>query len=264
MIPVTSLSTYLYCPRNLYLRYVLKVVPKIKGETVLGKIKHEVFDGINKVEEKIIKNIQVSNIDNIGVLYEQVYQNILQDSFSKYESNLQELKLDKEEELKNAWPAFLEEARLRADNLFRFVKQNKVYGIELWNALTPKIISETSLFSKKLRLKGVIDRVEVHDGHYTPVELKTGNMPREGIWPNHRIQLSSYILLLREKFRSEFGFVEYLDYGVRRKVAMNPFLEQEVAELVSAVHDLLESDKLPLICNNKNKCAKCALRESCF
>lgn len=264
MISVTALSTYLYCSRKLYLLWVLKAIPKVKGETVLGKIKHEVFDSINKVEEKIIKGIEKSNIYNIGVVYEQIYQNILQDSFSKYESDIQEARLDKENVMQHTWPMFLEEARLRADNIFRFVEQNKVYGLELWNSLTPKILSETSLVSKKLRLKGVIDRIEVHDGHYTPVELKTGSMPRDGVWPSHRIQVASYILLLREKFRSEFGFVEYLDYGVKRKIAMNPFLEQEVTSLVSEVCALLESDQLPSVVNNKNKCAKCALRESCF
>ncbi|MBU1199018.1 MAG: hypothetical protein KJ685_04250 [Nanoarchaeota archaeon] len=60
------------------------------------------------------------------------------------------------------------------------------------------------------------------------------------------------------------AYVKYLDIGEARNVVMNPFLEKKVIETRDAVLELFKGDELPNICDNKNKCTSCPLKEKCF
>ena len=53
-ISVSMLSTYLYCPRMLFLQKVLAVEEPPKESIVLGSLRHEIYDFINKSEQKIV------------------------------------------------------------------------------------------------------------------------------------------------------------------------------------------------------------------
>ncbi len=264
MIPVTALSDFLYCPRKVYLRYVLKLIPVIGEPIIKGKIQHDVFDAINKTEESIILSIKPSDLNNLDVLYTNVYRELLANSVSKFDEDIKKAELDKEQLFNNSLQKFLDEANYRAKNLLNIIKTTGLFGKDLLEAMPLKHKSELFLSSKKLRLRGVIDKVEILDDVHVPVELKTGPMPREGVWPNHKIQLASYILLLNENFKSDHGFVEYLDYDVRRKIVMNPFLEDEVKSLVGEVCNVLESDNMPKACDNANKCKSCNFKDRCL
>ena len=52
------LSSYMYCPRKLYLERVLKLYEPPKEALVKGSIRHETYDLINKNEEKLVKSIK--------------------------------------------------------------------------------------------------------------------------------------------------------------------------------------------------------------
>lgn len=264
MIPVSALSEYLYCPKKLYLRYVLKFIPSTNKFMIKGKIKHDVFDAVSKNEENMILNIKPSDLDNLDAVYKQKYKDLLTKSVSKFEGDIKKAGLDKEQVFNDSLKKFLDEASYRAKFLSGIIKRTGLFGGDLFAALPVKAKSEIFLSSKRLKIRGIIDKVEIVDGIHIPIELKTGSMPNEGVWPGHKIQLASYILLLGEKFDCNHGFVDYLDYDVRRKIVMNPFLETEVKDLISNVFDVLESDKIPAACKNLNKCKNCNFRESCF
>ena len=167
---------------------------------------------------------------------------------------------------RKSFPFIMEESSVRSDNIVNFIKSNNVFGEELWQKLTPKIISELRVESDELKLKGIIDKVHVYDNEYVPFELKTGRTPSDGIWPSHRIQIAAYSLLLQEKFNKQVkgGFVVYLDTKEKRHIAINPFMKQEIRQLVDEVIALLESKELPDFCNNENKCKKCGLKQTCY
>lgn len=264
MIPVTALSDFLYCPRKVYLRYVLKLIPVIGEPIIKGKIQHDVFDAINKTEENLILTIKPSDLNNIDALYANVYRELLAKSVSKFGEDIKKAELDKEQLFNNSLQKFLDEANYRAKNLLNVIKTTGLFGKDLLEVIPSKQKSELFLSSRKLKLRGVIDKVEILDDVYVPVELKTGPMPRDGVWPNHRIQLASYILLLNENFKSDYGFVEYLDSNVRRKVVMNPFLEDEVKSLVGEVCNVLDSGDMPKACDNANKCKSCNFKDRCL
>ncbi|MBW2976299.1 CRISPR-associated protein Cas4, partial [Candidatus Woesearchaeota archaeon] len=213
-VSVSMLCSYLYCSRKLFLQQVLALEEPPKESLVLGSLRHEIYDFINQKEEKIVASIankiQYSELVDI---YKKFYSKILRENIIKNKSKIKSVSLNMVDVFRRTWPLILEEAKARSKNIFDFIQKHDVYGKELWKRLTPKIISELRLESDKLQLKGIVDRIEVYENGYVPIELKTGKMPRDGTWPGHRIQIAAYAMLLEEKFKTQVkeGFVHYLD-----------------------------------------------------
>ena len=266
-ISVSLLSSYLYCSRKLFLEKVLLLEEPPKESLVMGTIRHETYDIINKKEEEIVISITKNmKLEDIQQLYKQNYLKILRKSIADNRKRLEEVSLNMLDAYKKSFPFIMEECSMRSLNIFNFIEANNVFGEELWQRLTPKIISELRIESDELMLKGIIDQVHVYDNEYVPFELKTGRTPQDGVWPSHRIQIAAYSLLLQEKFSKPIkeGFVFYLDTKEKRHIAINPFMRDEVKNIVGEVIALLENKKLPDFCNNENKCTKCGLRQTCY
>ena len=266
-ISVTLLSAYLYCSRKLFLEHALKLKEPPKESIVMGSVRHQIHDGINKKEEAIALSItEKESLESVQKRYRQQYLEVLRESVLNNKKSINGLSLNILEVYKKIFPYVMEECSIRAANLFSFMESNDVFGKELWERLTPKIVSEIRIESEKLRLKGVIDRVYAYEKGYVPFELKTGSMPHDGVWPSHRVQIAAYSLLLEERFGAEIkeGFVFYLDSKEKRRVAINPFMKEEVRQITGEVISLLKGREIPNFCDNKNKCVKCGLRQSCY
>ena len=266
-ISVSLLSTYLYCSRKLFLEKVLLLEEPPKESLVMGSIRHETYDNINKKEEEIVTSItKKAPFEIIQALYKQKYLQILRKSIANNKKRLDAVNINMLDAYKKSFPFIMEESEIRANNIFNFIEANNIFGEELWQKLTPKILSELRVESDELRLKGIIDQVHVYNNDYVPFELKTGRTPSDGVWPSHRIQIAAYSLLLQEKFKKQIkeGFVVYLDTKEKRHIAINPFMKQEVNHIVNEIIKLLESKELPDFCNNENKCRKCGLKQTCY
>jgi|TARA_Y100000310_G_scaffold153695_1_gene153118 CRISPR-associated protein Cas4 len=244
---------------------MLKEPPK--ESLVMGSIRHETYDNINKKEEKLVTSIAKKiNLVEIQNLYKQSYLSVLRKAITNNKRRLENVNLSMSDAYKKAYSFILEESSLRASNIFNFIEENNVFGQELWQKLTPKIMSELRVESDALKLKGIIDQVHIYDNDYVPFELKTGRTPDNGVWPSHRIQIAAYSLLLQERFNKPIkeGFVFYLDTKEKRHIAINPYMREEVKQIVDEIMQLLESKELPDFCNNENKCRKCGLRKTCY
>lgn len=265
MIPVTTLSAYLYCPRSVYLTNVLKVTKPAKKAMVKGSIKHNTFDDINKLQEKIVKNIKSKEINDIFSLYIQNYSAALRSAIISNKIMLKQAGLPLTDAFREMWPIFKKESELMTRHVHNFIAAHNVLGDELWELLTPKIKSEIRIESKDLELRGIIDRLEIHGTKIIPIELKSGKMPKEGLWPGHRVQLAAYLMMLQEKYIKTItsGFIHYIDTDEKRELILNPFISQEVIEIKDKVKELLQSKSLPGICKNKNKCDACSLKTIC-
>jgi len=265
-ITVSMLSAYLYCKRKLFLEYVLGLVEPEKEALVKGSIRHETYDKVNKIEENIVKSItENDDFSKIYSKYINAYSSLLRNAILQNKYRLKNVKLPLIDAYNQIIPFFRTESEIRALNLFKFIEENRVFGEELWDKLIPKIKSEFAIDSPSLELKGIIDQIEVYPESYIPIELKTGTMPDQGVWPNHRIQLGAYAVLMEEKFNKEIneGFVYYLDKREKRHIVINPFLKQEVRELKEKVRILINNKELPETADNENKCAKCGLKDKC-
>lgn len=265
LVSVTSLSSYLYCQRKLFLEGVLRIIEIPKEAVVKGTIRHESYDGINKAEEELVKSITPEKLKDLDEIYKDRYSKILRKVINENTGSLKSIGLNPSIIFKETWPLILKESASRADNIKKFIKINDVFGDELWEKLTPKIISEYRLESEALGLKGIVDQIAVYENELVPFELKTGKCPREGVWPGHKIQIASYMLMLKEKSEKKIseGIIKYLDHDLERQILLNPFIEEEVRALVRKVNMLFNSLEIPGHCDNENKCNACNLKEKC-
>ncbi len=266
MISVTTLSSYLYCPRSVYLTNVLKVVRVPKKAIIKGTIKHNTFDQINKIQENIVKNIQSKDINEIFKIYNHNYSQALRSVIISNKGMLRKVELPLIDAFKQMWPLFKKESEFITKHVYEFITIHGVLGEKLWDMLLPKIKSEVRIKSKELELKGVIDKLEIFPTKVIPIEMKSGKMMRKGLWPGHRIQLGAYLLMLQQKYIKtiESGFIHYIDHNEKRELVMNPFLSKEVIDVRDKAKDVLESPNLPDFCENKNKCNACSLKSICY
>jgi len=267
MISVSLLSAYLYCKRKLFLEQVLGIHEGPKKAPLIGRIRHRIYEEINNTEQDIVTSITEKHTSSdILQLYRTSYARIIRVVLGHYKYAIKMVNLLSSELFKEIWPTMLREAELRAKNVYDFIKKSKIFGKELWQELTPKIKSELKLASKNLGLVGKIDLLELYEKKIVPVELKTGRSPTNGIWPGHKIQITAYALLLEDKYqkRVDEGTVIYLDQNIKRTVAINPFLKEETLMLKKEVEQLLRSTNIPFFTENRNKCEKCGLKQTCY
>lgn len=259
MIRVTDLATFLYCPRKLYLESTVEVLPLPKDVMIRGSIKHSVIDQVNRAEERIVNS--VNSKTDVSLAYLRTYKEILSDTLIRRKKQIEVFNLDVNDLFVSSWAYLLKEGLSRASLVSSFISKNKVYGSELWEMM-PKVISELRVKSKELRLKGIVDRIEVGES-YVPVELKSGRVPLKGVWPGNKIQLTAYMMLLKEHFGKEvnFGYVRYIDHDESRRVVLNPF---SVDEVVSVRDKIFEMDSEPPLVENKKKCLNCQFNDVCY
>ena len=253
MISVTLLSQYLFCPRKIYNQYILGIKPEETLPMIKGLTRHAVLDQANKREKLlIVKFSPTKTLELLKQEYKNLYNTILQEKIKENSTKIIKLGSTPLQIYQELFPDIKEEAKEKAIELFEFAKQHNAYEERLWNAL-PKPITELRVQSDTLQIRGIIDRVEKYNNEFIPVEVKTGKAPDEGIWKNHKIQLAAYILLLSEHYGTKIteGFLDYS--GSRRKLVMNPFLENQVIEIRDKVNDILNKKTVP-----DCKCGKCS------
>ena len=266
-IPVSLLSTYLYCPRKVFLERVLKLREPPKRPLVLGTIRHEALEGAALAEEGIVLDINsLLSQEEVLNLYQKKYSSLLRDVMQKHSSSLGSLQVDLMDAYEGAFESLMREAKERAMNLHRFMNASKLLGEDLWKGLTPKIRTEVRVESDALRLIGIVDKIEDYGDALVPIELKTGKVPRQGVWPGHRIQAGAYALLLEEAFQKPIStvIVHYLDANEKRVITMNPFMKEEITMLVQEVAEILDNFLLPEFCDAPQKCASCGLKKKCY
>lgn len=260
IVSVTDLSSFLYCPRALYQRKVLGYEEKPNQHMILGAIRHNFYDMANKHEERIVLRLPaLASKEEITAAYSETYQNLLKAAVKNHSGSLALFDLAPEKVIPELLPIGASEAAERAANVYAFSAQNNISGEELWQLLTPKILTEVRVRSQLLRLKGVVDRVEVYENSALPIELKTGKMARDGVWPSHRVQVAAYMMLLHEQFRKPVGkaVIRYLDHNSSKTIMLNPYMELEVRELTESVIKLLQSRTEPKPCEREScSCSK--------
>lgn len=263
MISVSSLPMYIYCPRKMYLQYVHEIRPLETVKIIIGNIKHGAFEAINRSEKTIVKEITPENKDKIEMLYKQKYYKTLAQHIRREEHVLEKAGIDKVKLLEELWNRISFEAEKRAEYIQGLTKQKDAYGEKLWEGIELKQLSEVTITSRKLKLRGRIDRVEIEKEKYTPIEIKTGRSPKNSIWEGDEAQLGAYILLLKQKHKSEYGYVEYTEQTRRIKLEMNDQLKEKIINLTGEAHELVKAGKVPRKCENKNKCLNCNIRKEC-
>lgn len=251
VVSVTDLSSFLYCQRALYQQKVLGYEEKLNQQMILGAVRHNFYDLANKYEQSIVTHLQTGAAkEEITAAYAKTYENLLKSAVMGHAKSLALFDIQPFDILPQLQQIAISEANERAENVRQFSTLHNVFGEELWQLLTPKILTEVRVRSQMLRLKGIVDRIEIYENSVLPIELKTGKMASDGVWPSHRVQVAAYMMLLREKFNKPVGraVIRYLDHSSTKTVMLNPYMELEVRELTEKVTRLLKSQIAPKPC----------------
>ncbi|VVB81837.1 Uncharacterised protein [uncultured archaeon] len=253
LIPVSALSSWIYCPVQFYQSYVLGIEEVPKDVMILGLIKHKLHENITKEEQKLVTELKKT--DNVQEKLHTTYVQLLRTIVTEHSNALRTVKVPLTTAFQKALPIAKFEAEDRTSVIIPLLEKG-LTGEQLWNAITPKVKTEYSLQSEKLGLKGRIDRLECHETKILPVELKSGNPPKEGVWDGHRIQATAYALMLEDKFSVQVpeAIIHYIDHNSRRTIVLNPFMKEEVIDTTKKVRECIETKELPKGCG---KCPAC-------
>ena len=130
----------------------------------------------------------------------------------------------------------------------------------------PNCMYSYLLKDPQLELIGMCDKIEIIDGRYYPVSIKSSNPPIKGVWDQDAVELVAYAILLEEEFDTEVfvGFVDYEKIGDRRPVVMDVNLRKALFEVIREVKEITDNKKLPNVRKNTKKCDKCEYKNICL
>jgi CRISPR-associated exonuclease Cas4 len=260
MIPVSMIREYLYCPLKVYTKIH---VENIKPYPAITNISHDAVIGF---EELIKRNLwhlkgemQVKEI--LGELLKDIPE-FLDTVYNQYQDaevvdnkhyNFQILK----EDLKfNSWLLAIKAQKILKIGLT---------GAEAVNLLFPPSLLEFKIEDKENGLLGQIDKIEIVDGVYYPVKIKTNLPPLKGVWQSDAIQITAYAYLMEHEFNKEIlvGFVNYMRVGSKKPVLINTSLREKFSEIFNEIVSIVYDDKFPEVVLNVNKCRSCDYCEIC-
>jgi CRISPR-associated exonuclease Cas4 len=121
------------------------------------------------------------------------------------------------------------------------------------------------LTDAQLGLVGLIDYFEFDGKEAYPVEIKTGNIPPEGLENAHRLQIAAQAMLIESNFdflvkRARVFYSknnEYVDYEIKVDDKLR------VLELIDEILHMLEDEKIPEPTKDTGKCTDCECRKFC-
>ena len=138
-------------------------------------------------------------------------------------------------------------------------------GAEAVNLLFPPSLLEFRIEDKENGLLGKIEKIEIVDGVYYPVKIKTNLPPLKGVWQSDAIQITAYAYLMEHEFNKEVlvGFVNYMRVGSKKPVLINTSLREKFSQIFNEIVSIVYDDKFPEVVLNVNKCRSCDYYEIC-
>ena len=260
MIPVSMIREYLYCPLKIYIKMHDK---NVKSYSPINKISHDALIGF---EELIKRNIwPLKGEMRVKEILEELLKDmpefleIIQHQYENFEvvdklsDNFDILK----EDLKfNSWIIAIKTQKMLKTGLI---------GAEVVNLLFPPSLLEFKIEDKENGLLGQIDKIEIIDGVYYPIKVKTNLPPLKGVWQSDAIQITAYAYLMEHEFNKEIsvGFVNYMRVGSKKPVLINTNLREKFSQVFNEIISIVYDDKFPEIVQNVNKCRSCDYCEIC-
>lgn len=261
MIKVSSIKQYMYCPMKLYNKTHVDMRENndYQLSVEIKKLKIDISDLIEKNMRKVQKNMSIGEIENI-----------LSENIDPYiESTAKSIK---------SMNIGLENAQINEliDNAYFNIKITALKLKQVMTTLNRDAHDITDMFypncmysylikDKTIDMIGVCEKIEIIDGKYYPVVLKSSNPPLKGVWNQDAIELVSYAILIEEEFKKDVyvGFADYEKINDRRPVVMDINLRKEFFDIIRDVKEIVENKKKPNVNKNNKKCEKCEFMDIC-
>lgn len=126
-----------------------------------------------------------------------------------------------------------------------------------------RVFHSVHVWSDTLRVAGIADFVEEHNGLLVPVEHKRGRM---GHWINDHAQLCAQAMCLEERTGIEVPVGEIFYWGNRRRerVEFTEDLREHTRSIVTQAFTLLADGRMPMPIDNTAKCRDCSMEPICL
>ena len=262
MLNISSIKTHMYCPMKLYIQNHVDLSENTDYQLAIEikKLKIDVRDLIQKNMRKVKKEMNLIEIENI------LSENI--DSYIESTTNAirsMDLDIKKEQiaEIINDSYFNIKITALRTKQAMTIMDKNAFAIIDMF---FPNCMYSYLLKDSSLELIGMCDKIEIIDGTYYPIAIKSSNPPLKGVWDQDAIELVAHAILLEEEFDTEVfvGFVDYEKIGDRRPVVMDVNLRKALFEVIREVKEIIDNKKLPNVRKNPKKCGSCEYKDICL
>lgn len=252
-ISVSDLLLYISCPRRVYfVGRGFELLPEINA---------------SRLERMLLKELSL-NYPEIVKMCSLNADTLCKELEAALNQACEDLPLMFPGEFSRIEGAVLEDGSARARAKIPEIVANLLKGLEEFGkdtmlaALTP-IKTEPFLSSEKLNLKGVPSKIVCFEGMNVPSIIKPGNCPVQGVWASDRMHVAALALLLEAESGKEvpFAFVEYVSFGLLRKVVIRSSDRREVLKICRRV-EKIKAGLMPEKTGEKF-CTDCAFSEHC-
>lgn len=266
MTSISSMKTYTYCPRKVYIQENI-VQEKTEVDPVYNKLKLlnvDIEDILNKNMRKLKWNMNLKEVET--TLSEEV-QGTIERTFDEIANGKTEIANEKIGKIYNDFSNQtyynIKLLSLKASKTMALMKKD---GDQICGMFFPSSMNSYFIKDDRLDLTGVCDKIEIIDGNYFPVSFKNSNPPIKGVWNQDAIELAAQAILIEKEFDCDVyvGFVEYQKIGERRPVVIDVNIRRGVFEILHEMNQLKMLKKAPSIKINENKCRMCEYEEICL
>ena len=261
MINISSIKTHMFCPMKLYIQTHVDTDENNDYQLAIEikKLKIDIQDLINKNMRKIRKEMTIAEIENdlsenIDVFIESSTNAIRNIDLNLESSQINEIIDDTYFNIKIT--------ALRIKQAMNIFEKD---AFTITDMFFPNCMHSYLLKDSQLELIGICDKIEIIDGKYYPVSIKSSNPPLKGVWDQDAIELVAHAILVEEEFDTEVfvGFVYYEKIADKRPVIMDVNLRKGLFEVMREVKEITENNKLPNVKINSKKCKNCKYKEIC-
>lgn len=198
---------------------------------------------------------KIKSIDEVEELKEKAKG---QEKWEDGRLKLEELK----EELTNEINFNLKILSLKTAQAMKILDKN---GDEIQGLFFPSSMYNYLIRDIGLDLIGVIDKIEVENGNYFPISLKSSNPPIKGVWDGDLMEVIANGLLIEQEFNTytTVGYVDYLKIGERRPVIIDTDARKSFFKVLTHINRIIEDGEIPNVKANQKKCENCEYKELC-
>ncbi len=262
MIKVSSIKQHMYCPLKLYhqIHLDLQENKNYQLSIEIKKLKIDIQDLIQKNMRKIRKEMTLTEIESI--LSENIDPYIKSTAQSIKSMNLGLEASQINEIIDNAYFS-IKITSLKAKQAMTILDKN---AFEVIDMFFPNCMYSYLIKDQSLDIIGICDKIEIVDGKYYPVLLKSSKPPLKGVWDQDAIELVANAILIEEEFSTDVyvGFVDYEKIGDRRPVVMDVDLRKSYFNVLREVKEIIENKKMPNVKKSPKKCEKCEYKDICL
>ena len=261
MIKVSSIKQHMYCPLKLYHQIHLDQHDNQNYQLAveIKKLKIDVQDLIQKNMRKVKKEMTLTEIEcilseNIDSYIKSSVQSIKSMNLGLEASQINEI-------IDNAYFS-IKMTSLKTKQAMTILDKN---AFEVIDMFFPNCMYSYLIKDQSLDIIGICDKIEIIDGKYFPVLLKSGKPPLKGVWNQDAIELVADAILIEEEFNTDVyvGFVDYEKIGDRRPVVMDVDLRKSYFKILREVKEIIENKNMPNVKKSPKKCEKCEYKEIC-